>query len=112
MVMSGVDDGSTLRYSTQSGDGTLQGDSWTLSVGRLDSSDIRLPSDTFVSREHARIHWRNGQWWLEDLNSRNGTYVLNVKNFFDDSRVNGIVPVEVGQLFRIGRTWLRIQPSD
>jgi sigma-B regulation protein RsbU (phosphoserine phosphatase) len=27
-----------------------------------------------VSRYHAQISRREGQWWLEDLNSRNGTY--------------------------------------
>ena len=29
--------------------------------------------DTFASSEHASITLRNGQWWLEDRNSRNGT---------------------------------------
>lgn len=32
-------------------------------------------SDRGVSRRHARLLWRGGFWWLEDLGSTNGTYV-------------------------------------
>jgi hypothetical protein len=31
--------------------------------------------DPFVSGYHARIHWDGAGWWLEDLGSRNGTFV-------------------------------------
>lgn len=112
MIMSGVDDGAVVRCSSRNGDGLLQPDCWTISIGRLESSDIRLASDTFISREHAKIHWRESQWWLEDLNSRNGTFIINPVDFFDDSRVSGIIPIQVGQLFRIGRTWLQLEAYE
>lgn len=32
-------------------------------------------SDRGVSRRHARLLWRGGFWWLEDLGSTNGTFV-------------------------------------
>lgn len=112
IIMSGIEDGSIMRCATDSGDGVLQHDCWTVSIGRLDSCDLRITTDTFVSREHARVHWRDRQWWLEDLSSRNGTYLLNPQNFFEDSRVNGIVPIQNGQIFRVGRTWLRLMPRE
>jgi serine/threonine protein kinase len=36
-------------------------------------------SDMGVSRQHARLTWQNGQWFIEDLGSLNGTYLNEVK---------------------------------
>jgi hypothetical protein len=41
-------------------------------LGRSPTNTIVI-NDSFASGEHARITLRNGQWWLEDRNSRNGT---------------------------------------
>ena len=109
MMMSGADDGSLLEYSSANGDGLVDGDKWTLHIGRRDDNDLCLRNDTFVSRKHAKIHWMDNRWWLEDCKSTNGTFIENTESFFDDKRVKGIIPVVSGQLFRIGRTWLRIQ---
>ena len=35
-------------------------------------------SDNLISRQHARIWFQNG-YWLEDLNSANGTFVNGVR---------------------------------
>ena len=43
-------------------------------LGRAITSDVVL-ADHRASREHARIHVRGEQVLLEDLNSRNGTFV-------------------------------------
>ncbi|MBI3862098.1 MAG: PAS domain S-box protein, partial [Planctomycetia bacterium] len=43
-------------------------------VGRHPDCDIRVFDDT-VSRRHARITRRNGDFFIEDLGSRNGTYL-------------------------------------
>ncbi len=43
-------------------------------LGRGKENDVVLP-DPFASNHHAVIHLRNGQYWLEDLGSRNGTYL-------------------------------------
>ncbi len=112
MIMSGVEDGALLKFAAANGDGTVSDDQWTVSVGRRDDNDICLRNDTYVSREHASLHWKENRWWLEDRDSTNGTFTENADNFFDDIRVKGIIPIEVGQIFRIGRTWLRIQPPD
>ncbi len=31
--------------------------------------------DRFISGQHARLHWDGVSWWVEDLNSTNGTYL-------------------------------------
>lgn len=54
----------------------LTGDS--LLIGRQDICDLQLASNS-VSRAHARIEIRNGQCYLEDLGSNNGSYLNNVQ---------------------------------
>lgn len=43
-------------------------------IGRDTSCDLILEEKT-VSAEHARLSFHDGQWWVEDLRSRNGTYL-------------------------------------
>lgn len=45
-----------------------------LSVGRTPDNDIAL-GDPFLSKKHARFTVREGQVFLEDLDSSNGTFV-------------------------------------
>jgi pSer/pThr/pTyr-binding forkhead associated (FHA) protein len=112
MIMSGVEDGSSLEYSTDQADGLLSEDRWTISIGRRDDNDICLRNDTYVSRQHAYLHWLEETWWLEDCESTNGTFLDNPENFFEDQPVKGRIKINNGQLFRVGRTWLRIQPVE
>lgn len=109
MIMSGVDDGLVMSYSTENNDGTLKDQEWTLALGRRDDNDLCLRNDTFSSRYHARLHLRDGNWWLEDCNSKNGTFV---EDEAEDARVSGLIELGTGQLFRVGRTWLRIQTAE
>jgi hypothetical protein len=44
------------------------------SLGAEPDNDIVL-EDTFVSGHHARLGWDGAEWWLEDLGSKNGTFV-------------------------------------
>lgn len=46
-------------------------------LGRSDSNTI-VVNDPYASAEHALIAWRNGQWWLEDRGSRNGTLLNSI----------------------------------
>lgn len=41
-------------------------------LGRSATNTVPV-NDSFASGEHARIILKDGQWWLEDRNSRNGT---------------------------------------
>jgi pSer/pThr/pTyr-binding forkhead associated (FHA) protein len=111
MIMSGVYDGLRLNYDSNNGDGEFDSASgkWTISIGRHDDSDVCLRSDSFVSRQHATLYWENQLWWLEDLESTNGTFLENGET---DARVTTARPVQVGALFRIGHTWMRIQAMD
>ena len=44
-------------------------------IGRAPTNTVSI-DDTYVSADHALLVLRDGRWWLEDQNSRNGT-VLN-----------------------------------
>ena len=44
------------------------------SMGRSPTNSIPIPND-YASGEHALVALRNGQWWLEDRQSRNGTAI-------------------------------------
>jgi DNA-binding CsgD family transcriptional regulator len=46
-----------------------------LTLGRDEANDVVMPDDMQVSRVHAKIAQRNGQWLLVDLRSRNGSFV-------------------------------------
>src|SRR5262249_11785058 len=45
-----------------------------LTIGREPSCGICIP-EASVSRQHARVHFREGHWVLTDLGGRNGTIV-------------------------------------
>jgi hypothetical protein len=46
-----------------------------LTIGRAGGCAVPLPDDTFVSQVHARVFERDGDAWVEDLKSTNGTLV-------------------------------------
>jgi pSer/pThr/pTyr-binding forkhead associated (FHA) protein len=108
-ILSGVEDGLQLNYSTENGDGLIADDKWVISIGRREDSDICLRNDTFVSRLHAYLFWQTERWWLEDLGSTNGTYLEHEET---EARVKGTIPINPGFLFRIGHTWMRIEPDE
>lgn len=110
-VLSGVEDG-TVREFNREDDGKLNNKTWSISIGRREDNDLILRKDTFISRTHAAIHQRSAEWFLEDQDSTNGTFIENSADFLSDTRVRGEIPLTNGQLFRVGRTWLRFQAMD
>jgi pSer/pThr/pTyr-binding forkhead associated (FHA) protein len=72
-----------------------------LTVGRASGCQIAIPDDTYVSQLHARIFRREGQVFVEDLGSTNGTF-LNRK------KVSAPVPVRRGDRLQIGKTVLEV----
>lgn len=46
-------------------------------IGRDPASECRLDDKT-ISARHARLAYHHGQWWVEDLKSRNGTSLNGV----------------------------------
>ncbi len=47
-------------------------------IGRAADNTITFTHET-VSAYHARLSFQGGQWWLEDLDSRNGTTVNDIE---------------------------------
>lgn len=110
MIMSGVEDGSLLNFDSDNGDGQLKDDGkWLISIGRVEDKDICLRNDTFVSRQHAYLIWEQNQWWLQDCDSTNGSFI---ESGDVDARVSGTVPLKPGDLFKIGRTSLCIEDTS
>lgn len=109
-VMSGPDDGTRLQYRQDEGAGKWTPNGWTLRIGRKEDNDISLPKDSYSSRYHARLTWRAGGWWLEDSESRNGTFLESETVEEEEPRLipNQSYPLVSGGRFRIGRTWLRL----
>jgi pSer/pThr/pTyr-binding forkhead associated (FHA) protein len=67
-------------------------------IGRGEEVAVRIDVDG-VSRRHARIVADGGRFTLEDLGSKNGTYLREL-------RLEGPVALEDGAAFRLGRTML------
>jgi hypothetical protein len=70
------------------------------SLGRSPTNTIQV-DDNFASSEHALIARRNGQWWLEDRSSRNGT-TLN------GNLVTRAVVITSGDIIGIGNLRYRV----
>jgi len=57
---------------------TLETDKETITIGRENNSDIQI-NNLGVSKKHASITRQNGSYFIEDLNSTNGTLLNNEK---------------------------------
>jgi diguanylate cyclase (GGDEF)-like protein len=67
----------------------------TILIGRDPSAQISLPDVTTLSREHARLSYRNETVILEDLDSRNGTFV-------NEERIEEPRVLKSGDRFQVG----------
>jgi pSer/pThr/pTyr-binding forkhead associated (FHA) protein len=67
-----------------------------LTVGRGAGCAIVLGDDTYVSQLHARLFQQNGEGYIEDLGSTNGTYV-NGKTITGATRLRRGDQVQFGQ---------------
>jgi FHA domain len=91
----------------QDGGGLTKGDHFDLfggiSLGRSADADIRL-DDRYASGFHARVFNRSGNYFVEDLNSTNGT-LLNSRD------LHGEAELTPGDVIRIGDTEFRFEVS-
>ncbi len=71
-------------------------------LGRYPTNDIVIP-DPYVSRRHARIFFKDGEWYIEDLGSTNGTLVNN-----EDIKGKEPVKLEDGSQIVVGLTILAV----
>jgi len=65
-----------------------------LSIGRSPDADVRI-EDRFASGVHARIYSRSGGYYVEDMNSTNGTY-LNGAELRGESPLNDLDEIRIG----------------
>ena len=67
-----------------------------LVVGRDQTCDLILEEKT-ISAEHARLSYHHGNWWVEDLQSRNGT-LLNLELLTTSAVVVSGDELQLGQV--------------
>lgn len=72
-----------------------------ITVGRGEDNDVMIP-ESFVSHHHAVIYRHGSQYVVEDLGSRNHTYV-------NDQILEGRAYIKPGDLVRIGMVTLRFE---
>jgi pSer/pThr/pTyr-binding forkhead associated (FHA) protein len=78
-----------------------------LSIGRSADADVRI-EDRFASGIHARVYSRGSSYYVEDMNSTNGTYV-------NGERLGGEASLSDLDEIRIGDTEFRFEmemPGD
>ena len=100
--MNGTRDGETLLIEAA-------GAPPTVTFGRHSDCAVSLPDDPEISRRHARLVWREGSWWLEDLGSTNGTFV---NEFAKQQKVTVAIGIEPGLIFRVGLSRFRVEAPE
>jgi pSer/pThr/pTyr-binding forkhead associated (FHA) protein len=75
-----------------------------VTIGRNPACECPVDDET-ISARHARLSYHHNQWWLEDLNSTNGT-LLN------QEKLTTPTVVISGDEFRCGDTRLAISLAD
>ena len=72
-----------------------------ITIGRADDSTL-VVTDDYASSRHARLMIRDGDWYVDDLGSTNGTYL-------DSGKVTGPTRVGAGVPIRIGKTVIELR---
>ena len=63
-------------------------------IGKDKTCHFTIKNDTYISRKHARIVKRENGYYIEDLNSTNGTFI-------DGKPAEGKTKLEVGQEIKL-----------
>src|SRR5919112_1995408 len=97
--------GITLSIKTEQGQESRREFSQSqIMIGRDTKCDVAV-MDEALSAHHARLTHHHGQWWLEDLNSTNGT-------FLNREKLTTPAVVITGDHFKCGNTVFSIQVED
>jgi len=70
-------------------------------VGRDEIAQIRFQHDEAVSNMHARLFYKENNWWVEDLQSTNGT-------FLNQNPINTPAIIISGDQITCGKTTIEI----
>lgn len=68
----------------------------TATIGRGQQNDVVIPSGS-VSRAHAKLECRKGEWFITDLNSTNGTHVDGAR-VTGERKIGGMVSLRFGDV--------------
>ena len=98
LLKSGGESGTKIRFQDRDIDLTK-----TIKIGRDPGNDIVITDDPLVSRKHALIEILGGKVYLEDKESKNGTYV-NKNPLQPGQRVE----VRKGDMIQVGKTELKV----
>jgi hypothetical protein len=97
---------SSARLIVEQGGGLRAGQAFVvgsgLVIGRAGGIEVRI-EDSFASGHHARVLDHEGNAYLEDLSSTNGTYL-------NGQPVEGQEPLQADDRIRIGDTEFRYEP--
>ncbi len=81
----------------------MQGESILLTKSSLqfgrEVGDLTFPYDGYVSGSHARVELQNGEFYLRDLGSSNGTFIS----------IRRPIRLQSGELMLIGQKLVRIE---
>jgi hypothetical protein len=76
----------------------------TFTIGKDNENNLSV-DDPYMSRRHARVVCESGEWILEDLNSRNGSWKIESDNLRRVVRA----PIVDSQLYQLGSTVVRFR---
>lgn len=71
-----------------------------ISIGRKNDNNLIL-NDSYVSGHHAKIYLKNGEYYLEDMASTNGTLLNNLA-------LKGKTTLRIGDEIKIGSSLFRV----
>lgn len=100
----GAELGRLLVIASPSGEPAV-GSAFSLDAVTVLGRDVNatvLLDDEFVSGRHAALTYRGRAWYLEDLDSTNGSFV-------NGSPVDGVAPVAFGDELQLGNVRLRLE---
>jgi pSer/pThr/pTyr-binding forkhead associated (FHA) protein len=70
-----------------------------ITFGRAQGCTVSVPDDSYMSQVHARVYMREGDVFVEDLDSTNGTFI-------NGERVHGTQQLFHGDRLQVGHTVL------
>ena len=72
-----------------------------ITLGRDPASDFPLLDDA-ISLRHCKLNFHNNQWWVEDIESTNGT-------FLNDTLIETPIILVNGDILKLGRIEIAIK---
>lgn len=72
-----------------------------ITLGRDPSSDFPLDDET-ISLKHCQVTFHDKQWWFEDLNSKNGS-------FLNEHLIDTPVVITDGDIIRLGQVEISVK---